>query len=113
MPFGEGRGDLAVEKILAALLGGARQRIAEPAGAGLIVDDQRAVLDRGGDLARQRRALVADLDVVLRRAAGVAAVEPVRPERDAVSAQLQQRLGRQDAIAAPDADAPAILSGAA
>ncbi len=64
MPFGKGRGDLAVEEILPHLFRLAQQRIAEPAGAGLFVDDQRIAGDRGGDLARQRATFVADLDEI-------------------------------------------------
>jgi hypothetical protein len=64
MPFGEGRGDLAVEEILAHLLRLAQQRIAESARAGLFVNDEGIARDRCGDLARQRVALVADFDEI-------------------------------------------------
>src|SRR3954470_2862716 len=113
MPLGKSRGDLAVEKVLADLLGVAQHRIAEPAGAGLFVNDQRIVRNGAGDLARQRVAPVADLDEIARCAARLAASETIGREGDAVGAQLQQRLGAQNPVAAPDTDAAAILPGAA
>jgi hypothetical protein len=66
MPFGEGGGDLAVEKILAHRFRLPQQWVAEPAGTGLFVNDQRILSHRPGDLSRQRAALVADLDEIAR-----------------------------------------------
>src|ERR1700712_5535599 len=99
MPLGKVMRDLAVEHILADLLGIAQQRIAEAAGPGLLVDHQRAGGYRPGNLAWQRAALIADLDEVPRRSPGLAAIETVGLEGDAVGTQLQQRFRRQNAIA--------------
>ena len=57
--------------------GFAQQGIAEPAGAGLFVHDQRIARDRHRHLARQRLALVADLDEIPRGAAGLATIQAV------------------------------------
>src|SRR4029453_4596078 len=62
---------------------------------------------------RQHAALIADFDEIARGAARFAAIEPIGLKRNAVGAQLHQRLGREDAIAAPYADTAAILPGAA
>ena len=104
---GEGRGDLAVEKILAHLQRITQQRIAVAARPRLLVNDQRAFGYHARDLARQRATLVADLDEVARRSAGLAARETVGLKLDAVGAQLQQRLVGQDAIGAANANAAA------
>ena len=64
MPLGKDRRDLAVEKILAHLLGLTQQRITESAGTSLFVNDEGTARHRGGNLARQRVALVADLNEI-------------------------------------------------
>src|SRR3982074_1859358 len=64
MPLGKGRGDLAVEGILAHLPRLPQQRIAEPARPSLFVNNKSIARHCRCDLARQRFAFVADLDEI-------------------------------------------------
>src|SRR6185437_6901641 len=105
--------DLAFEVVFEHGFGRPVQWIAEAASAGLLVDDDGVLKDAGGDLAGEWPALAGHLDVVARAAPRFSAGKAIRRETDAVGAHLQQRLGGEDSIGPPDADAAAIAAGAA